>query len=81
MFGFEIGPGPTTAASILSPIHACLKRLGTAYVDLYQIHRWDYDTPVEETLEALHDMGRAGKARYIGASAMYAAPSKLGENP
>jgi aryl-alcohol dehydrogenase-like predicted oxidoreductase len=46
--------------------------LGTDYVDLYQIHRWDYNTPIEETLEALHDIVRAGKARYIGASSMYA---------
>ena len=47
-------------------------RLGTDYVDLYQIHRWDYDTPIEETLEALHDVVKAGKARYIGASSMHA---------
>ncbi|MCL6489347.1 MAG: aldo/keto reductase, partial [Alicyclobacillus mali] len=46
--------------------------LGTDYVDLYQIHRWDYQTPIEETLEALHDLVKAGKVRYIGASAMYA---------
>jgi len=49
-----------------------LRRLGTDYVDLYQIHRWDYDTPIEETLEALHDIVKAGKARYIGASSMHA---------
>ena len=49
-----------------------LRRLGTDYVDLYQIHRWDDDTPIEETLEALHDVVKAGKARYIGASSMYA---------
>ncbi|MHB2029239.1 MAG: aldo/keto reductase, partial [Acidimicrobiales bacterium] len=49
-----------------------LRRLGTDYVDLYQIHRWDYETPIEETLETLHDVVRAGKARYIGASSMYA---------
>src|ERR1700734_4022446 len=49
-----------------------LKRLGTDYVDLYQIHRWDYETPIEETLEALHDVVKAGKVRYIGASSMYA---------
>src|SRR5580693_9195492 len=49
-----------------------LKRLQTDYVDLYQIHRWDYETPIEETMEALHDVVRAGKARYIGASSMYA---------
>src|SRR5262249_7529447 len=48
------------------------KRLGTDYVDLYQIHRWDETTPVEETLEALHDVVKAGKARYLGASSMYA---------
>ena len=57
---------------ILSSIDASLKRLGMDYVDLYQIHRWDYETPIEETLEALNDVVRAGKARYIGASAMYA---------
>ena len=49
-----------------------LRRLGTDYVDLYQIHRWDYETPIEETLEALHDVVKAGKARYIGASSMHA---------
>jgi aryl-alcohol dehydrogenase-like predicted oxidoreductase len=49
-----------------------LRRLGTDYVDLYQIHRWDYETPIEETLEALHDAVKAGKVRYIGASSMYA---------
>src|SRR5438094_9060778 len=53
-------------------IDASLRRLGTDYVDLYQIHRWDHDTPIEETLEALHDVVRAGKARYIGASSMHA---------
>jgi aryl-alcohol dehydrogenase-like predicted oxidoreductase len=58
--------------AILSEIDNSLKRLGTDYVDLYQIHRWDYNTPIEETLEALHDIVRAGKARYIGASSMYA---------
>lgn len=57
---------------IMSAIDASLQRLGTDYVDLYQIHRWDYETPIEETLEALHDIVKAGKARYIGASAMYA---------
>ncbi|WP_235486612.1 aldo/keto reductase, partial [Frankia sp. AvcI1] len=58
--------------AILSEIDASLKRLGTDYVDLYQIHRWDPRTPIEETLEALHDVVKAGKARYIGASSMYA---------
>jgi aryl-alcohol dehydrogenase-like predicted oxidoreductase len=57
---------------ILSAIDASLDRLGQDYVDLYQIHRWDPDTPIEETMEALHDVVRAGKARYIGASSMYA---------
>jgi aryl-alcohol dehydrogenase-like predicted oxidoreductase len=58
--------------TILSEIDQSLKRLGTDYVDLYQIHRWDYQTPIEETMEALHDVVKAGKARYIGASAMFA---------
>jgi 1-deoxyxylulose-5-phosphate synthase len=58
--------------AIFQSIDASLKRLGTDYVDLYQIHRWDYATPIEETLEALHDVVKAGKARYIGASSMYA---------
>jgi aryl-alcohol dehydrogenase-like predicted oxidoreductase len=58
--------------AILSEIDKSLKRLETDYVDLYQIHRWDYQTPIEETLEALHDIVRAGKVRYIGASAMWA---------
>ncbi len=58
--------------AILSEIDHSLKRLQTEYVDLYIIHRWDYDTPIEETMEALHDVVRSGKARYIGASAMWA---------
>jgi len=53
-------------------IDASLKRLGTDYVDLYQTHRWDSETPIEETMEALHDVVKAGKVRYIGASSMYA---------
>jgi len=57
---------------IMSSIDASLKRLGVDHVDLFQIHRFDYDTPIEETLEALHDVVKAGKARYIGASSMYA---------
>jgi aryl-alcohol dehydrogenase-like predicted oxidoreductase len=57
---------------IMSAIDASLRRLGMDYVDLYQIHRWDQRTPAEETMEALHDVVRAGKARYIGASSMYA---------
>jgi len=58
--------------AILHEIDASLKRLGTEYVDLYQIHRWDPNTPIEETMEALHDVVRMGKARYIGASSMHA---------
>src|SRR5947209_15834749 len=69
-------PGPNGAGlsrkAILSEIDQSLQRLGTEYVDLYQIHRWDDETPIEETMEALHDVVRAGKARYIGASAMWA---------
>jgi aryl-alcohol dehydrogenase (NADP+) len=57
---------------IMDAIDDSLRRLGTDYVDLYQIHRWDYNTPIEETMEALHDVVKAGKARYIGASSMYA---------
>jgi aryl-alcohol dehydrogenase-like predicted oxidoreductase len=56
--------------AILAEIDASLTRLGTDYVDLYQIHRWDPATPIEETMEALHDVVRAGKARYLGASSM-----------
>jgi aryl-alcohol dehydrogenase-like predicted oxidoreductase len=58
--------------AIMTEIDHSLRRLGTDYVDLYQIHRWDTDTPIEETLQALHDVVKAGKARYIGASSMYA---------
>jgi aryl-alcohol dehydrogenase-like predicted oxidoreductase len=57
---------------IMASIDASLTRLGTDHVDLYQIHRWDPETPIEETMEALHDVVKAGKARYIGASSMYA---------
>lgn len=69
-------PGPNGAglsrAAIMTEIDHSLRRLGTDYVDLYQIHRWDPHTPIEETMEALHDVVKAGKARYIGASSMYA---------
>ncbi|RQS26842.1 MULTISPECIES: aldo/keto reductase [unclassified Burkholderia] len=58
--------------AIMTEIDASLRRLGTDYVDLYQIHRWDYKTPIEETMEALHDVVRSGKVRYIGASSMFA---------
>jgi aryl-alcohol dehydrogenase-like predicted oxidoreductase len=64
--------GGLSRKAIMSEIDHSLRRLGTDYVDLYQIHRWDYDTPIEETMEALHDVVKAGKARYIGASAMFA---------
>jgi aryl-alcohol dehydrogenase-like predicted oxidoreductase len=58
--------------AILFELDESLRRLGTDYIDLYQTHRWDYETPIEETLEALHDAVKAGKVRYIGASSMYA---------
>ncbi|MCY8034316.1 aldo/keto reductase [Bacillus sonorensis] len=73
---FRTRKGPNGAGlsrkAIMSEIDKSLKRLGTDYVDLYQIHRWDYDTPIEETMEVLHDVVKSGKARYIGASSMYA---------
>jgi aryl-alcohol dehydrogenase-like predicted oxidoreductase len=69
-------PGPNGSGlsrkAIMIEIDNSLLRLGTDYVDLYQIHRWDPQTPIEETMEALHDVVKAGKARYIGASSMYA---------
>jgi len=64
--------GGLSRKHILSQIDLSLKRLGMDYIDLYIIHRWDYSTPIEETMEALHDIVKAGKVRYIGASAMYA---------
>jgi 1-deoxyxylulose-5-phosphate synthase len=64
--------GGLSRKHVLSAIDASLERLQVDYVDLYQIHRWDYRTPIEETMEALHDVVRAGKARYIGASSMFA---------
>jgi aryl-alcohol dehydrogenase-like predicted oxidoreductase len=64
--------GGLSRKAILGEIDNSLKRLGTDYVDLYQIHRWDYETPIAETMETLNDVVRAGKARYIGASAMFA---------
>ncbi|GEB38937.1 oxidoreductase [Gluconacetobacter liquefaciens] len=73
---FRTRPGPNGSGlsrrAILAEIDNSLRRLGTDYVDLYQIHRWDPHTPIEETLEALHDVVKAGKARYIGASSMFA---------
>ena len=58
--------------AIFAAIDASLQRLGSDYVDIYQIHRWDSETPIEETLDALHDVVRSGKARYLGASSMFA---------
>ena len=75
VFG-RVRPGPNGAGlsrkAIMTGIDASLRRLGTDHVDLYQIHRWDPETPLEETLEALHDVVKAGKARYLGASSMWA---------
>jgi aryl-alcohol dehydrogenase (NADP+) len=68
----EVNAGGLSRKHIMDAIDASLQRLGMDYVDLYQIHRWDYETPIEETMEALHDVVKAGKARYIGASSMYA---------
>jgi aryl-alcohol dehydrogenase-like predicted oxidoreductase len=73
---FPMSPGPNggglSRKAIFTAIDASLRRLGTDYVDLYQIHRWDPNTPIEETLEALHDVVKSGKARYLGASSMFA---------
>ncbi len=64
--------GGLSRKAIFAAIDDSLRRLGTDFVDLYQIHRWDYETPIEETLEALHDLIKSGKVRYIGASSMHA---------
>ena len=73
---FPMGSGPNARGlsrkHIMGAIDESLRRLGTDYVDLYQIHRWDYETPIEETMQALHDVVQSGKARYIGASSMFA---------
>jgi aryl-alcohol dehydrogenase-like predicted oxidoreductase len=73
---FPMSKGPNgrglSRKAIFTAIDASLSRLGTDYVDLYQIHRWDYSTPIEETLEALHDVVKSGKVRYLGASSMHA---------
>jgi aryl-alcohol dehydrogenase-like predicted oxidoreductase len=73
---FPTSPGPNgrglSRKHVLSAIDASLQRLEMDYVDLYQIHRWDSETPIEETMEALHDVVKSGKARYLGASSMYA---------
>ena len=75
-FADSAPPRPNTAGlsrkHIFTAIEASLKRLGVDYIDLYQIHRWDYQTPIEETMEALHDIVKSGKVRYIGASSMWA---------
>jgi aryl-alcohol dehydrogenase-like predicted oxidoreductase len=73
-FKMHDGPGGEglSRKAIMEQIDASLRRLGTDYVDVYQIHRFDEDTPVEETMEALHDVVKSGKARYLGASSMYA---------
>jgi aryl-alcohol dehydrogenase-like predicted oxidoreductase len=73
-FPWRKGPngGGLSRKAIMTAIDASLKRLGMDYVDLYQIHRWDDKTPIEETLETLHDLVKSGKVRYIGASSMYA---------
>ncbi|GAA5233081.1 aldo/keto reductase [Verticiella sediminum] len=72
---FSDRSGPNTSGlsrkNIMREVDASLRRLGTDYIDLYQIHRWDTRTPIEETLEALHDVVKAGKVRYLGASSMY----------
>jgi aryl-alcohol dehydrogenase (NADP+) len=64
--------GGLSRLHILRAVEDSLRRLGTDYIDLYQIHRWDDQTPIDETLEALHDLVKSGKVRYIGASSMYA---------
>ena len=73
---YPMGPGPNdrglSRKHVLAGIDASLRRLGTDYVDLYQIHRWDPETPISETMAALHEVVQAGKARYLGASSMYA---------
>ena len=73
-FKMHDGPGGSglSRKAVMEQIDASLTRLGTEYVDLYQIHRFDPDTPIEETMEALHDVVKAGKARYLGASSMWA---------
>src|SRR5260370_32611097 len=73
---FRMSAGPSgcglSRKHVLSAIDASLARLDMDYVDLYQFHLWDPNTPIEETMDALHDVARAGKARYVGASSMYA---------
>jgi len=72
---YPMGPGPNdrglSRKHLLASVEASLRRLGTDYIDLYQLHRWDDETPVEETMAALHDVVRQGKVRYIGASTRF----------
>ena len=72
---YPMGPGPNdrglSRKHVMDSVDACLRRLDTDYIDLYQVHRWDTETPIEETMAALHDLVRAGKVRYLGASLMY----------
>ena len=74
-FGDSLEPAPNTTGlsrkAIFNQVEASLRRLGTDYIDILYIHRWDYETPIEETMAALNDLVRAGKVRYLGASAMY----------
>lgn len=71
-FNDKPNQGGLSRLHIMHAVENSLRRLGTDYIDLYQIHRWDYDNPIEETLEALHDLVKSGKVRYIGASSMFA---------
>ena len=71
-YGEKPNQGGLSRKAIIKAVEDSLRRLGTDYIDLYQIHRWDYDTPIDETMEALHDLVKSGKVRYIGASSMFA---------
>lgn len=71
-YGEKPNQGGLSRKAIMQSVEDSLRRLDTDYIDLYQIHRWDYDTPIDETMEALHDLVKSGKVRYIGASSMFA---------
>lgn len=71
-YGEKPNQGGLSRKAIIQAVEDSLRRLDTDYIDLYQIHRWDYDTPIDETMEALHDLVKSGKVRYIGASSMFA---------
>jgi aryl-alcohol dehydrogenase (NADP+) len=71
-YGEKPNQGGLSRRAIIRAVEDSLRRLDTDYIDLYQIHRWDYDTPIDETMEALHDLVKSGKVRYIGASSMFA---------